>query len=102
MRLKRVEKKPGFSSGKILFKSDLFTVTIWTSKDWVRTTIKSSLSYGKELHFDYERQFITDALCAEQYLGKEIIALILENKQASFVEGGNAKIKDILEILEIG
>jgi len=105
MRIKRTRKNYGSGSGKKLFNSDMFRVTLWYhQKDSLRTVIECKLfpDFRNEICFDGNHSELTsDALCMEQFTGREILRMIKYQKIESFKEGKSAKAEEILTCLYV-
>ena len=100
MKIKRSTKEYGGGSGKNIFESDYFSVTVWKLSNGVKTSIPVN-SLFMDINFDGEHEIISDDMCLEQLDFSEVLQIINTEKEKSFEEGQESKLDEIQSCLGI-
>ena len=100
-KIKRATKDYGGGSGKRIFDSDLFSVTVWNLSGGIRTTISSRVYSDMEIHFDGEHDFTSDETCINQFTPSEILYMLDQTQVMSFEGGRLSKASEIRLALDI-
>ena len=105
MKLKRTKKNYGSGSGRSIFESDLFSVTIWKCQKGTKTTLEivpfPFYREDRTITFDGKHELTSDSLCLEQLTAFDLYKLIKVVRKRAIEEGKKIKAKEIRDCLQI-
>ena len=101
MKIKRRKKDWGSGSGRAIFSSDYFRVTVWKMSNGVKTSITARLLDNKEIDFEVIHEIKSDLSCFEQLSPHEIKKMLQGQLRESFEMGRESKNTEIRECLDI-